>query len=349
MAIKGGKLHRLIILVLLILAETTCAAPSSLPIVDITNPVADSTIKGIVKLDVAVSSTDNDLVSFEMLLDGKQVGVPVPPKMNKTHRFLLDLDTSKLTEGKHTITAKASARGNENNWGSSSITFIVDNQALTATLELLPPNPKQGEVFYLHVISNEDINGLSVDFMEQRPQFYPAETGGYIAALDARPSLNPGEYPIKVTASENSTVSLNAVVTVGDAKFIKEYIDMPATTSSKVLGRTAEQKAQEQQEITDAVTQVDEELYEKGTVIKPIEGKLTSPFYGTRKFSDGNSESHNGVDYYAKEGTPIKADGAGIVRLAKEHIARGKFVCIDHGRGWFTLVYHMSEIDATVG
>jgi len=327
-----------------------CAAEPTVPVINIISPVQDEQVKGTITLKIDLETTSSHLEEFQLWLDGSQVGIPDPGKMGKKHRFELTMDTTLLTEGKHTLVAMARTEGEKAEWAQQTAEFVVDNQPLKLNLVIEPTDPKQGQAFFLKVYTNKPLDELSVDFMEQKPQFFPTQDGSYIAALGARPSFASGDYPIAVNIIVNGKpTDLSGSIHLVSGKFPHEAINMPVATSAKVLGRTEAQKAAEQEELVGAVTKVDPQLYEKGALVKPVEGKLTSPFYITRTFSDGNAESHNGVDYAAPEGTPIVADGAGIVRLAREHIARGKFVCIDHGRGWFSILQHMSEIDVEEG
>jgi murein DD-endopeptidase MepM/ murein hydrolase activator NlpD len=335
---------------ILLAITLACAAQPTLPIITITSPQQDEQVKGTITLKVDLETASGRLDEFQLWLDGAQVGIPDPGKMGKKHGFELAMDTALLAEGKHTLIAKARSEGEKAEWAEETVSFLVDNQPLKLNLVIDPPDPKQGQAFFLKVYANKPLDELSVDFMEQKPQFFPTQDGSYIAALGARPSSAVGDYPISVNVTANGKPkTLSGSIHLVSGKFLHETIDMPVATSAKVLGRTEEQKAAEQEEIVSTVTKVEPELYEKGALVMPVEGRLTSPFYITRKFSDGNGESHNGVDYAAPEGTPIVADGAGIVRLAREHIARGKFVLIDHGRGWFSILQHMSEIDVEEG
>jgi murein DD-endopeptidase MepM/ murein hydrolase activator NlpD len=334
---------------ILLAIALACAAPTP-PVVTITSPLQDEQVKGSITLRIDLQVSSGRLDEFTLLLDGAEVGIPDPGKMGKKHSFELALDTTLLGEGRHTLTAKARSDGKEADWTEQTVSFVVDNQPLKLNLVVDPPEPKQGQAFFLKVYTNKPLDNLSVDFMEQKPQFFPTQDGGYVAALGARASYAAGNYAIVVNVTVNGKPSvLDGSIQMLSGKFRQETIDMPAATSAKVLGRTEAQKAAENEEIVSTVTKVDPQLYEKGALVMPVEGRLTSPFYITRKFSDGNAESHNGVDYAAPEGTPIVADGAGVVRLAREHIARGKFVCIDHGRGWFSIMQHMSEIDVQEG
>jgi murein DD-endopeptidase MepM/ murein hydrolase activator NlpD len=81
----------------------------------------------------------------------------------------------------------------------------------------------------------------------------------------------------------------------------------------------------------------------------PVPGEMHGPF-GTRRVFNGELQSqHNGADYRAQTGDPIRAAAAGVVRLAKDLFYSGNAVIVDHGAGLFTSYSHMSRIDVKPG
>jgi hypothetical protein len=81
----------------------------------------------------------------------------------------------------------------------------------------------------------------------------------------------------------------------------------------------------------------------------PVPGEMHGPF-GTRRVFNGEIRSqHNGADYRAQTGDPIRAAAGGVVRLAKDLFYSGNAVIVDHGAGVFTSYSHLSRIDVTPG
>lgn len=81
----------------------------------------------------------------------------------------------------------------------------------------------------------------------------------------------------------------------------------------------------------------------------PVPGEMHGPF-GTRRVFNGELQSqHNGADYRAQTGDPIRAAAAGVVRLAKDLFYSGNAVIVDHGAGVFTSYSHLSRIDVKPG
>ena len=82
----------------------------------------------------------------------------------------------------------------------------------------------------------------------------------------------------------------------------------------------------------------------------PIDGQWNASAYGWRidPFT-GERALHEGVDFSAEVGTPVKAAAAGVVTLAERHPEYGLVVEIDHGNDLATRYAHASRIHVTPG
>lgn len=81
----------------------------------------------------------------------------------------------------------------------------------------------------------------------------------------------------------------------------------------------------------------------------PVHAKPTDSF-GTRRVFNGELASiHKGMDFRARLGTPVLADNAGIVVLARPLYYEGNCVILDHGLGLFTMSMHLSRIRVREG
>lgn len=82
----------------------------------------------------------------------------------------------------------------------------------------------------------------------------------------------------------------------------------------------------------------------------PLDAHWMSSAFGTRvdPFS-GKKTFHEGVDFPAKPGTPIKAAAGGIVVYSDYHSDYGNMVEIDHGNGLVSRYAHASKRDVSVG
>jgi len=86
-----------------------------------------------------------------------------------------------------------------------------------------------------------------------------------------------------------------------------------------------------------------------GSFHVPVDSTVSEAF-GTRRTFNGKLASiHRGVDYHAREGTPVVAANAGTVVLARELYYEGNCVILDHGQQFMTLYMHLSHIEVTEG
>jgi murein DD-endopeptidase MepM/ murein hydrolase activator NlpD len=82
----------------------------------------------------------------------------------------------------------------------------------------------------------------------------------------------------------------------------------------------------------------------------PIGAAYNSSSYGWRIDPfNGNKAFHEGLDFTANTGTPIRAAADGIVSLAELTHAYGNMVKIDHGAGLETRYAHASKLLVKVG
>lgn len=79
--------------------------------------------------------------------------------------------------------------------------------------------------------------------------------------------------------------------------------------------------------------------------------RVTSPF-GWRQnplLANGALEFHNGIDFGAATGTPVKSAAAGTVTYAEYHQYGGLRIVVDHGDGTETTYNHLNDIFVEVG
>ncbi|HEY2150704.1 MAG TPA: peptidoglycan DD-metalloendopeptidase family protein [Vicinamibacterales bacterium] len=83
--------------------------------------------------------------------------------------------------------------------------------------------------------------------------------------------------------------------------------------------------------------------------VRPVPGAANSAF-GTRSIFNGKPRNaHGGADFLSPAGTPIHAPNSGRVVLARDTYFSGNTVIIDHGLGLFSMLAHMSVIEAHEG
>ncbi len=81
----------------------------------------------------------------------------------------------------------------------------------------------------------------------------------------------------------------------------------------------------------------------KGRFTAPAPTRYTSSF-GVRRIYNGSTQStHQGLDYSAAMGTPIKAANSGRAVIVHDMYFEGGLVVIDHGESIFTSYMHLSK------
>ena len=83
----------------------------------------------------------------------------------------------------------------------------------------------------------------------------------------------------------------------------------------------------------------------------PLKNSIITGVYGSQRILNGKPRRpHYGLDFAAKEGTPIKAMLTGVVTLAKPDLYfTGGTIIFDHGHGISTLYMHMKDVSVKVG
>jgi murein DD-endopeptidase MepM/ murein hydrolase activator NlpD len=77
----------------------------------------------------------------------------------------------------------------------------------------------------------------------------------------------------------------------------------------------------------------------------PVDGAWNASGFGWRIDPiTGQVALHEGIDFIAETGTPIRAAAAGVVVTAEHHPAYGKMIEIDHGAGLMTRYAHASKL-----
>jgi murein DD-endopeptidase MepM/ murein hydrolase activator NlpD len=86
-----------------------------------------------------------------------------------------------------------------------------------------------------------------------------------------------------------------------------------------------------------------------GRFIWPVNGSIGSGFGPRTHPIYGGSRMHTGIDISASQGTPIRAAGDGVVKMAGVNGGYGNWTLIDHGDGLATGYGHQSRIAVSVG
>jgi murein DD-endopeptidase MepM/ murein hydrolase activator NlpD len=84
--------------------------------------------------------------------------------------------------------------------------------------------------------------------------------------------------------------------------------------------------------------------------VRPVDGATTSEFgYRRDPIRKRQRRHHNGLDFQARRGTPVRAAGEGLVVKAERYYGYGRVVFVDHGMGVVTRYAHLQSIRVREG
>jgi len=150
-------------------------------------------------------------------------------------------------------------------------------------------------------------------------------------------------YTCKLRTSKGETVV--ARITPKKKTFPRENLNVDP--DKVVLSKKDALRAAEERKIIAAV-------YKEGSADipyfeapfgRPVPENVTSVYGIRRIFNKQQKGQHLGVDFAAREGTPVKSSNRGRVVFTGDLFYAGNIVIIDHGLGIYTIYAHLSKID----
>lgn len=167
----------------------------------------------------------------------------------------------------------------------------------------------------------------------------------------------PGDYNMLIKyQSGDDVIERRGVLTVNQGPYPEETIYLNAATTEMMLTPDPRKKEQSERLSKVILSFENDHFYHSGALIAPIDpntGRESSIFGAIRtfKYSTGKTTHsyHRGHDWAAPKGTPVRAPGSGIVRLAEYRIVTGNTVVIEHLPGVFSMLFHMDSLSVTEG
>jgi murein DD-endopeptidase MepM/ murein hydrolase activator NlpD len=211
-----------------------------------------------------------------------------------------------------------------------------------------PANPAQGAFVQIvvEVTEPQTVRGVHGHLAGQALRFEPARTGAFLA-LGGIPVGAAASIPVTVEVEDRSGEiryrTVRIPVTPGDFP-IERLTVAPRFTAppdSALAARIADERAQ-----TGGVWEEASRTPRlwRGPFVRPVEGRITSPYGGGREFNGEIQSRHMGVDLDGEPGTPVAAANRGVVALAADQYYAGRVVYVNHGDGLATAYMHLSEI-----
>ena len=208
---------------------------------------------------------------------------------------------------------------------------------------------RQGQVLLVKVPLSEEATEVKGTFLDRTIPFFreirSGEPAGYLGLVGIDMQDAPGTYELAVTIKngEQPAKRLSYHVLVAKEKFAVEHLKLPkdkVDLDDKTLARWKLEQEQVRQALADNSAL---RLWQSG-FIEPVNGKRTGIFGSVRILNGQPRNPHNGEDIGAPLGTDVAATNDGVVRLTVDHVFSGKGVFVDHGLGFYSMYFHLSEI-----
>ena len=207
---------------------------------------------------------------------------------------------------------------------------------------------KQGQVLVVQVKGEEQTTEVKGTFLSRTIPFFrefrPGEPAGYIGLLGIDMQDDPGAYELAVEVKQGEQVKqLSFNVLVVKEKFAVEHLKLPKEKVDLDEKNVARWKA-EQQFVQQALAENSRMKLWHSNFVEPVNGKRTGIFGSVRIMNGKARNPHNGEDIGAPLGTDVVATNDGVVRITVDHIFSGRGIYVDHGLGFYSMYFHLSEI-----
>lgn len=207
---------------------------------------------------------------------------------------------------------------------------------------------KQGQIIVINVPTDEASAQVQGRFLGRTVSFFPetrsGEPKGFVGLLGIDMQEEPGthELAIQITDGEHGR-SLSYRVLVLKEKFRVEHLTLPKDKVDLDEQGLVRWKGEQEQVKTALATDSPMKLWQP-SFVEPVNGKRTGIFGSVRIMNGQARNPHNGEDIGAPLGTEVAATNDGIVRLTVDHIFSGKGVFLDHGLGFYSMYFHLSDV-----
>jgi hypothetical protein len=229
--------------------------------------------------------------------------------------------------------------------------FLLTQIAGGATKLIGPTGPvSQGEVVQIFLTGPQDGSKVKGSWQGQTLEFFEAEGKEYRSLLGIDFRLNPGTYPLEVQVSTpgNSPFTYSTSIEVEKKEFGKQSLTLPENmvTLDEATLKRVRKEAAEFRRLWDIYTP---KRYWHGNFVRPVPGKLSTPF-GLGRILNGEPRSpHSGVDLRANLSEPVRAANHGRIVLVGHFFFHGTAVVIDHGWGLYSMYFHLSKANVAEG
>ena len=207
---------------------------------------------------------------------------------------------------------------------------------------------RQGQIIVIKVPTDDAVTHMEGSFLGRTISFFPEsrpeESRGFVGLLGVDMQDEPGTHELAVEIKKGELGRrLTYNVLVVKEKFHVEHLTLPKDQVDLDEKSLARWKV-EQEQVKEALAADSQIKLWQPRFVEPVNGKRTGIFGSVRIMNGQARNPHNGEDIGAPLGAEIAATNDGIVRLTVDHVFSGKGVYLDHGLGFYSMYFHLSEV-----
>lgn len=180
----------------------------------------------------------------------------------------------------------------------------------------------------------------------EQPLAVVRDGGRYYALLGIPLDTLPGDLQISVFFGSTATMAKTVPIQ------LKNYPEQRLTIkNTRQVDPSAEdiERIEREKAHTEKIKQSFSATAPQTDFIRPAEGRLSSRFGLRRFFNNQPRNPHNGLDFAAPTGAPVRAPAPGVVVDTGNYFFNGNSIFIDHGQGLISIYMHLSRIDVRPG
>lgn len=224
-------------------------------------------------------------------------------------------------------------------------------QPVRLSLSIEPAQPVNGSPVLFRVWADQPLKSLSGTWLGHRVFFEFDPAGGNwcgFAGVELGTAAGKHQLKLEYILASGLPSTSTQTVTIGRASYpssklrvAKKFLEPDAETLTRIK--------QEQEVKREVFLRFSANREWKGGFVAPVDNIVTEPFGVRRVFNNRRQSTHQGLDFRAALGTPVRAMNSGEVILAREMFFEGGMVVVDHGHGLLTMYLHLSEIKTKEG
>ncbi len=267
----------------------------------------------------------------------------------------LELDTTKLPDGEHTLIITARDTSYHKNSTTHTLQIIIDNAPLHAAFVQPEYTVFQGRTLQLKVAANKQLATATLIFLGKTYAFTPTGDGSTTSECFIPIDTEQAPTDVMITVDAEDRARNHQKLS---AHIIIKPFDFPKQKGFTVSDEKIEQERQAGSSMTlfsNAITKAVETSPRKklwnGPFIHPIDTqRVTTPFGEQRVNQVSGRYMHAGIDLVNRPKCLVWAAQHGTVIIKDRYFTTGNTVVLDHGLGVFTVYAHLDSFaDIEVG